>query len=656
METISEEFKAFYEHQLETNVTLPQRIVERFSVCACLASTHQQEVYLVASKETGQKFVLKQLPLEREKANEAERALLKSLSHAGIPKAIDSFVEDGSSYLLREYFEGSTLSQLVKIRGTFSQKEIVEIAIMICDILHYLHTQNPPVIHRDVKPQNIIYTPEHAIKLIDFDISRKFDPDASQDTMFMGTSTTAPPEQFGYAQTDVRSDIYSLGVLMIYLFTSHYDRAAINSLPAGLAKIAQKCTQFAPKDRYASAAQVRRKLLALRNDFTIKLGKGAVIAICMALSFTLGRFFPVYAAAVPDVSPTFSPAPTPAVSRTVKSDAALTAVNDDGTVSFASKQIEQNARKQLGKTKGEPIMLSELQTISELCIMGDSMDYTFNSMRFEGDLATINGESVARGTIESLTDIPLFKNLSKLQLSYQRISDLIPLKGMQLTYLNIEENYISDPSPLADMQTLKNLVANNNPIRDISSLSALGRLSIISLKQTNVTDISPLAKIQSLECVDLFDTPCLDFSPMLELPRLDYINLSDSSEGDVAVVVQNKSIRAIMAHRCGLSGLDLFFEMPKLVRLDLWQNDISDLSGIDKLKNLTILGLNYTAVTDLTPLTRLKKLKELDICDVKADLKPLLQIPSLEKVRCTKDMQSQVDEIKDSATFVIEYN
>ena len=101
----------------------------------------------------------------------------------------------------------------------------------------YLYDQSPPVIYRDLKPQNVVCDPNGAVRLIDFNISRKFNPDAARDTVFMGTTTTAPPEQYGYTQTDVRSDIYSLGVLMIFLGNGQYGIHAVERMHAKLAKI-----------------------------------------------------------------------------------------------------------------------------------------------------------------------------------------------------------------------------------------------------------------------------------------------------------------------------------------------------------------------------------------------------------------------------------
>jgi serine/threonine protein kinase len=183
----------------------------------------------------------------------------------------------------------------------------------------------------------VILAKNGAVRLIDFDISRKFNPDADRDTVFMGTTTTAPPEQYGYTQTDVRSDIYSLGVLIVYLGSGQYDINAAARLPAMLARIARKCTQFAPKDRYTSMAQVRRRLIMLRHNVSARLKTAFAIASCLTLGFLGGLLY-----AQKSILPAVTPAQTYALTRSRNSR--TTHVSSVGVVTFASSQIEQNLR------------------------------------------------------------------------------------------------------------------------------------------------------------------------------------------------------------------------------------------------------------------------------------------------------------------------
>ena len=126
----------------------------------------------------------------------------------------------------------------------------------------YLQSRTPPVIHRDIKPENVIITEEKEPVLIDFDIARTFKTAEETDTVFFGTKGYAPPEQYGFAQTDCRSDIYAFGVLLRFLLTDSVRENSKIRLYRPLKKIIDRCTAFAPENRYSDMTQVRRALLA----------------------------------------------------------------------------------------------------------------------------------------------------------------------------------------------------------------------------------------------------------------------------------------------------------------------------------------------------------------------------------------------------------
>jgi Leucine-rich repeat (LRR) protein len=646
--TISEDFKAVYARELAESISLPQAIREEYDTAACLVSLEHKEIYLLSKKTTSELFVLKQRPQEQATFNEAEYAMLKTLEHEGIPKAVACFTAEGYSYLIRDYVKGSTLEQLLKVRGALSLWEIIDISLQLCGILEYLHSQTPSVIYRDLKPQNVIVAQNGSVRLIDFDISRKFSLSAARDTVFMGTAGMAPPEQYGYSQTDVRSDIYSLGVLMIYLGSGQYNIAAAGLLPAKLLRIAKRCTQFAPKDRYASIAQVRRRLYMLRHGAASKLKIALAVACSLALGF-IGGFMSARNAVLP------ASAPAGPYTQAQKTHTRATQVSSDGVVSFASAQIEQNVRNQLNKSSGEPVYMDDLKAITTLCVLGDSEQTGLNSARMEPDgKLYINNSAAQRGFIDELTDIPLFENLMNLELFGQRITDVSPLEGMNLFTLNLGGNYIRDLKPLARMQTLKSLRVGNNPIYDLTPLKSLQNLREIGLENTQVYDLTPIGTLTRLESVNLFNTSCMDYSTLAMLPSLTYANISDTTKEDVAAVIKNRNLRTLAAHRCGIFDLSLFEGLDNLACLELWGNEITDLAGIEKMENLSSLVLNYTGVRDLTPLVNLKKLDKLEIMQVSADLAPLLHIPSLRNVVCSADMKEQTDKIWDKAKFIIE--
>ena len=205
--------------------------------------------------------------------------ILMNLSHKGLPGYFGTYENDSMTITVREYVEGDSLDRYAT-EHNLSQEEIVDICIQLCDILAYLHHREPPVIHRDIKPQNIIIRPDGSVVLIDFDIARLHKQENDTDTVFFGTRSYAPPEQYGFSQTDERTDIYSMGILLRWLLTgSTRENSNIKVYPP-LAKIIKKCTGFSPKDRFSDVDQVRKALL--RANPRSQRIRMSFLAICMA--------------------------------------------------------------------------------------------------------------------------------------------------------------------------------------------------------------------------------------------------------------------------------------------------------------------------------------------------------------------------------------
>lgn len=144
-----------------------------------------------------------------------EALLLARLSHPAIPLLYDYFLENGCWYLVMEYVPGSTLSSYVREHAPLPPLEAINYALQICDVLDYLHRQVPPVVFRDLKPANIILHPDGRLMVVDFGIARYFKEGQFNDTTDFGSPGYASPEQYeGLGQTDARSDLFSLGVIM----------------------------------------------------------------------------------------------------------------------------------------------------------------------------------------------------------------------------------------------------------------------------------------------------------------------------------------------------------------------------------------------------------------------------------------------------------
>jgi tetratricopeptide (TPR) repeat protein len=158
---------------------------------------------------------------EAEEAFEREAHLLASLLHPNLPRIYDNFTESERSYLVMDFIEGRTLEEYLEKKGGGPQplELVLDWGEQLCDVLSCLHTHQPPIIFRDLKPSNVMISENGHVYLIDFGIARIFKPGQSHDTVALGSPGYAAPEQYGKAQSTPRSDIYSLGALLHCLLT-----------------------------------------------------------------------------------------------------------------------------------------------------------------------------------------------------------------------------------------------------------------------------------------------------------------------------------------------------------------------------------------------------------------------------------------------------
>ncbi|HJT59655.1 MAG TPA: protein kinase, partial [Ktedonobacteraceae bacterium] len=177
----------------------------------------------VAVKEMIQDHLSSEQIAEATRAFNDEASLLSKLKHPNIPKIYDHFSDLGRWYLVMSFINGETLEDYLNKRGDkrLSIKEVLNIGKQLCAVLDYLHTQEPIIIFRDLKPANIMRKSDGRICLIDFGIARHFKPGKAKDTASLGTMGYAPPEQFGKAQTTTKSDIYSLGATLHQLLSGN---------------------------------------------------------------------------------------------------------------------------------------------------------------------------------------------------------------------------------------------------------------------------------------------------------------------------------------------------------------------------------------------------------------------------------------------------
>lgn len=247
----------------------------KYEVLKLIGQGGMSKVYLAMDKRLNKQWAVKEIEKRtRDKNNDviiqsaiAEANMIKKLDHPSLPRIVDIIDNGNVIYVIMDYIEGEPLDKVLNEFGAQAQDLVIDWAKQLCEVLYYLHSCNPPIIYRDMKPANVMIKPDGNIKLIDFGIAREYKEQNLADTVCLGTKGYAAPEQFGgKGQTDARTDIYCLGVTIYHLITGQnpceppYELYPIRHwnpmLSGGLERIIQKCTQLNPDDRYQSCAEL----------------------------------------------------------------------------------------------------------------------------------------------------------------------------------------------------------------------------------------------------------------------------------------------------------------------------------------------------------------------------------------------------------------
>ncbi|MCL2605519.1 MAG: serine/threonine protein kinase [Defluviitaleaceae bacterium] len=208
---------------------------------------------------------------------------LAKLKHKNIPRIAEAVSFEDSFYIIEEYIDGKTLKEILTDTGALIKAEALDTMYQLCDVLAYLHSQPVPIIHRDITPANIMLTVDGVVKLLDFDIAREYKKDEERDTEIIGTKPYAPPEQYGFAQSDHRADIYALGVLLTVMLTNTYFPRRITD--AHLKRVARRCTAIDANKRYKNVKQLKRRL---SPSFVKRYIATGAAAACIALAILFG--------------------------------------------------------------------------------------------------------------------------------------------------------------------------------------------------------------------------------------------------------------------------------------------------------------------------------------------------------------------------------
>lgn len=632
------------------NDYLPEDMQEHWTVYECLKESEDSSTFLVKETATGILCVLKwgrnrQAEFLRNEMEIMEKMADRKLS--GIPKTYRIFEENGEVYLVREYIEGMSLAQMVLQKGGISEAEICRISRKICQTAEQFQNPDEPMIHRDIKPENIVVTPGGEVVFIDFGTMRSYKKDGSRDTFVVGTRGTAAPEQYGYTQTDQRTDVYAIGQTMLYMVSESYEMNQLSECAVSrrMKKIIEKACSFEPDKRYGDAAQLRRAVEKCQANNRKKVYKKA------------GAVFGLIAAGY--ILAIFSPDGTVIENKRIETAEQSAAEEQiQAEIIFREELIEEAVRKELGLSKTDKITASMLENVRKLRIVGKEI--LDDEDTFWGEGRHVDGKDSSfgsvRGNITDLSDLAQMVNLEELALCNQKIEDISGLKELPLKKLYLSKNMITDFSVLLNLIDMDTLCIMENPAENLSVIGECTGILRLNIQGMNLTDIDFLKNL-SLDYLDMSNMEVENniFEPLTEMKKLDTLCMCDVNEAAAETLSQMSTLKALFmwGDSTILENLKPLKGMTQLETL-AFTTQISSLEGIEQFPSLNFLSVSFSLVKDLSPVTGAKNLQVIDISN--ADIKnfePLFGHSGLTEVHCTEEQKEEIMKIDSSPDFEI---
>lgn len=675
---ISEKTKYFLPAEMQNCWTVDELLKEGEDSCTVLVKETATGIFCVL--KWGRKIQAEMLRNEMEILQK-----LTEMGLTGIPKAYRIFEENGGVYFLREYIEGTPLSQMVMQKGGIQEREFCKISLKICQAVENFQKLEDPMIHRDIKPENIVVTPTGETVFIDFGTMRSYKKDSQRDTFVVGTRETAAPEQYGYRQTDQRTDVYAIGQTMLYMVTESYelDQLSECKISRKLKKIIEKACSFEPDKRYADAAELRKAIEKCQEDNRKMVHKKAGAAVGLTAAGCILAVFLSNTGILTDITSPKSQVlaesmnveqsqNTDAVPDTENESVATNeqtamdkqiTVNKQNTgqtesVTFKESLIEAAVRKELNLSESDTITTEMLENVKQIRIVGteildDGDNFWGIGNRVEGKDSEFGS---ARGSITDLTDLTMMKNIENLALCNQEIEDISALENLPLKELYLNKNKITDFSVLTGLTNLDLLCILENPAEDLSVLKKCSSITRLNIESMKLADIDFLGQM-NLNILYMNNAEIKDgnMKPLLEINNLQELCIGDVPEEMAEVLAQMSELKVLImwGGNTVLKNLEPLKGMESLESLAV-SSPISSLEGIENFPNLYALSIGFSFITDLTPVLEAEQLHYIDISNAAIDsYEPLLEHPTLAQVQCTEKQKKEILELKSSPDFEI---
>lgn len=628
---------------------LPVEMKEHWTVYECLKENEDSATFLVKETVAGILCVLKwgrnmQAELLRNEMEILEKLADRKLS--GIPKVYRIFEESSEVYLVREYIEGTPLAQMVLQKGGIPEAEICRISRKICQTAEQFQNPDNLMIHRDIKPENIVITAGGEAVFIDFGTMRSYKKDGSRDTFVVGTRGTAAPEQYGYTQTDQRTDVYAIGQTMLYMVSESYEMDQLSecNISRKLKKVIEKACSFEPDKRYTDASELSREIEKCQKNSRKTLWKktGAAVGLIAAGYILAFLFF--------------------GMTETQNERIAATDQNveqsQNNPVVFKEALIEKAVRKELNLSETDNITASMLEDVRKLRIVGKEILEEGDTFWGEGHHVDGKDSSFGsvRGDIKDLSDLAQMTNLEELALCNQKIEDISRLKDLPLKKLYLSKNMITDFSVLPNLIDLDILCIMENPAENLSPVGECTGISRLNIQGMNLTDIDFLKNLK-LDYLDMSNSEIKSniFEPLAEMEKLDTLCMCDINEAAAETLSKLSTLKALFmwGDSTELENLKPLKGMEELETL-AFTTQISSLEGIEQFPSLNFLSVSFSLVKDLSPITGAESLQTIDISNTEIDnYEPLIEHTGLKEVRCSEEQKQEILKLNSSPDFEI---
>lgn len=660
---IADEFLQNYTEQAAQK--LPVFLQDGYSVLSCYYEQEEKSCYLLQKKETKEKYIVKcrkeredrdSLQKEYEELGRLAERYPNLYQRAALHKA------DGYVYLLRTYIEGKNLEEYVAEDPYLRPERQLEILEEICQAVARLHAMDPVILHRDMKPQNLILDAGGHVHLIDFETAREYDGTKKKDTVFFGTEGSAAPEQYGYAQTDMRTDVFGIGKIAEYLYEEYqvgYDPLTEKRMQ----RIIKKATAFDPADRYQN---VQALLLAIRNvrrqtergenkwlkvvvaieSIVLLLVLAGVLFFWTGFQKTKNMEEEDYAAAIAE--------------RQIKQqdesaeDLAAQADSEEIVTLEGDPLLLQAIRETAGSNEVTKRMLSG---ITRIAVIGDQIYTEETPVEDLENIVYQDGfnDGMVNGGITDLSVLTNLPNLKEVFLCNQKISDISPLQELSIEGLYVCGNQIKDFSPVEKMQELSTLYLVDNPVGKMPQLSGCTKLTRLALCGN---DYETLDFLQDSSVCNLYAMGIYvedeSFGVLSTMQSLTELYTGSEQKQFYEILPELTELRTLSLWG-GNFGTDLTI-VSKLVNLqNLFVNDefVISLSGIENLQRLEVFCMDGTNATDISPLTKLPRLQVVRLQGVPIEeFAPLFSCHSLQEVEADSSQKEKIEQLGDPVFMI----